>query len=71
VLIINLQCIGFSFIGFFFFLAVKLKPMYCDRSALFSKSYKSHSKTFENKLKLAVAFFAFWAIIFFAFYRFL
>jgi hypothetical protein len=36
--------------------------MYCDRSALLIKSYKSHCKTFENKCELAVAFFAFWAI---------
>ena len=32
---------------------------------LLSKSYKSHSKTFENEHSLAVAFFAFWAISFF------
>jgi hypothetical protein len=36
--------------------------MYCDRSALLLKSYKSHCKTIKNKHQLAVAFFAFWAI---------
>jgi hypothetical protein len=37
--------------------------MDCDCSALLKKSYKSHCKTLENKHGLAVAFFAFGAIM--------
>ncbi len=40
----NLQCIGFSFIDFFFFLAVKLKTMYCDRSAYYQKAIKATAR---------------------------
>ena len=62
--IINIQCIGFSFIGFFFFLAVKLKPMYCDRSAYYQKAIKATARQFIINTNLLWLFLLFGRLIF-------
>jgi len=62
--IINLQCIGFSFNGLFIFLAVKLKLMYCDRSAYYQKAIKAIARQPQFNPNLLWLFLLFGRLIF-------